>query len=430
MSDTEAARTPHPRQHPPFPSPLAVHWQHDPSVCFLNHGSFGACPTRVLQAQTRLRNRMEAEPIRFFIEDSWDLLDRARGALGAFVGADPTEIAPVPNATYGVATVLHHLARSGALASGDEVVANDHEYPACLNNLRDVCAMVGARVNIAEVPFPIKSPDQAYDAIMARVTPRTKAALLSHVTSSSGLIFPIERLVKDLESRGIRTLIDGAHAAGFVPGLDLNRLGASYYTSNCHKWLCTPKGCAFLWVRKDRQSGFRPMVLSNNAEKPRPGRPQFLTEFDFVGTNDTTAFLVLPEAIEFMGEVMPGRDGVAGWPAVFEHNRGLTLRARRVICDALGVEPPAPESMIGNLSTLALPAHEAQRWSRLAARPSRHHDALQDALLDRWRIQVPIWSVAGKTRIVRISAQVYNSIGQYEYLADALVEELARERGM
>ena len=431
----------------PFPSPLAVHWQHDPSVCFLNHGSFGACPTRVLQQQVRLRNRMEAEPIRFFVEDAWGLLDRARGALGAFVGADASDIAPIANATYGVATVLHHLARSRVIGPGDEIVANDHEYPACLNNLRDVCAMVGASAVVAEIPFPISGPDEAYDAIMARVTPKTKAALISHVTSSSGLVLPIERMVRDLEARGVRVIVDGAHAIGMVPGLDLNRLGASYYTSNCHKWLCTPKGCAFLWVRRDRQAGdrggFRPLVLSNNAEKPRAGRPQFLTEFDFIGTNDITAFLAIPEAIEFMGGVMPGPDGGSGsgggggvggegggWPAVFDHNRSLTLRGRDAICGVLGVKPPAPDVMIGNLATIILPRHEEARMERLAARPSVYHDALQDALMERWRIQVPIWNVASRHRTVRISAQVYNAIGQYEYLAHALAEELARERSV
>lgn len=410
---------------PPFPSPLAVHWQHDPSVCFLNHGSFGACPTRVLQAQTRLRNRMEAESIRFFVEDSWGLIDRARNALGTFVGASPADIVPVPNATIGVATVLHHLARTGVLGAGDEVLANDHEYPACLNNLRDVCRMVGASAVVTRVPFPIRSEDEVFDAIMAGVTPRTKAALISHVTSSSGLILPIGRLVAALEARGIRTIIDGAHAAGFVEGLNLGGLGASYYTSNCHKWLCTPKGCAFLWIRSDRQEGFRPLVLSNFAEKPKPGRPRLHTEFDFVGTNDITAFLVLPEAIEFMGSVLPG-----GWPAVYEHNRALTRAGRDAICGALSVEAPAPDRMIGNLATITLPAHDEATRRRLSQRTSVHHDALQDELMKRWRIQVPIWSVADGPRTVRISAQVYNSIGQFEYLARALASELERERSV
>jgi len=412
-----------PDRHPPFPSPLAVHWQHDPSICYLNHGSFGACPTVVLHAQQRLRNRMEAEAVRFFVEDYWPLMDRARAALASFLNARAQDFAPVTNATQAVATVLHHLARTGALKAGDEVLANDHEYPACLNNLRDVCAMVGAAPVTVEVPFPVGGPDQVYDAIMARVTPRTRAALLSHVTSSSGLILPVDRLVRDLEERGVRTIIDGAHAAGFVRGLDLPKLGASYYTSNCHKWLCAPKGSAFLWVREDRQKNFRPMVLSNFAEKPMPGRAPFLTEFDYVGTGDPTPFMTIPDAIDFMGKVLPG-----GWPEVFDRNQSLLLQGREILCRELRVEPPAPESMLGNLCTIRLPEQPEAVRAKLAARQSKYHDALQEALIERHRIQVPVWSVAGKGRTIRISAQVYNSVGQYEYLAAAVGEELARER--
>ncbi|QYK48276.1 MAG: aminotransferase class V-fold PLP-dependent enzyme [Phycisphaeraceae bacterium] len=407
----------------PLPSPLAVHWQHDPSVCFLNHGSFGACPTRVLQAQVRYRNRMEAEPIRFFVEDSWDLLDRARAALATFVGAHATDLVPIPNATIAVATVLHHLARTGFLGAGDEVLANDHEYPACLNNLRAVCAMVGAAPVIAPIPFPIRSADQAFDAIMSRVTPRTKAALISHVTSSSGLILPVERLVAALEARGVRTIIDGAHAIGMLPDLNLNTLNASYYTSNCHKWLCTPKGCAFLWIRGDLQHNFRPLVLSNFAEKPKPGRPPLHTEFDFVGTNDITPFLTIPDAIEFLSTLISG-----GIPALQSHNRAMTLRGRDAICTRLSIQPPAPDDMIGSICTLILPPHDPARRASLSTRPSAYHDALQDSLLSRWRIQVPIWSVADGPRTVRISAHAYNAPGQFEYLAAALEAELARER--
>ncbi len=412
-----------PDRHPPFPSPLAVHWQLDPSICYLNHGSFGACPTAVLHAQQRLRNRMEAEAVRYFVEEYWGLLDRARAALGAFLNARAQDFAPVTNATLAVATVLHHLARTGAIMAGDEILANNHEYPACMNNLRDVCGMVGATLVPVTIPFPVAGPEQVYDLIMARVTSKTKAALISHVTSSSGLILPLDRLVPELERRGIRTIIDGAHAAGFVRGLDLTKLGASYYTSNCHKWLCAPKGSAFLWVREDRQKNFRPMVLSNFAENPKPDRAQFLTEFDFVGTSDMTPFMAIPDAIEFMGKVF--RDG---WPAVFDHNRALLLKGREIVCRELKVEPPAPESMLGNLCTIRLPEQPEAIRAKLAARKSKYHDALQEALIERHRIQVPIWSVAGKGRTIRLSAQVYNSIGQYEYLAAAVGEELARER--
>lgn len=415
-----------PTTHPPFPSPLAVHWQHDPSVVYLNHGSFGGCPTAVLHAQQRCRNRMEAESIRFFVEDLWDLLDRARVVLAAFVHCSPTEIVQIPNATIAVATVLRHLADTGYLKSGDEIIAPDHEYPACLNNLRRICSLTGAKVVGVEIPFPLKRPQQVVDAVLSKVTSRTKAALISHVTSSSGLVLPLEQIVPELERRGIRTIVDGAHAVGMLPSVNLTTLGASYYTSNCHKWLCTPKGCAFLWVRPDLQEGFRPLALSNFAEKPRAGRAQFVTEFDYVGTQDFTAFMAIPEAVAFMGSLFPG-----GWTDVMKHNRELCLAGRDALCRALDVEAPAPDSMIGSICTLFLPAHEPGLQARVLSRPSRHHDAMQEALMQRHRIEVPLWSVpAPVRRTVRISAQVYNSIGQYEYLAGALAEELERERAV
>jgi isopenicillin-N epimerase len=403
-------------------SPLASHWAHDPSIVFLNHGSFGATPRVVLAAQSRLRDQLESEPVAFFVEHITGLLDATRHALGAFLNTDPMCIAPVANATVGVATALHNL----TLAPGDEILVNDHEYPACVNNARHVAAMRGAKVVSAEIPFPITSPDAVFDAIMAKVTPRTRVALISHVTSSSGTILPVERLIPELHRRGVETLIDGAHAPGFTP-VDFSALKPTYYTANCHKWICSPKGSAFLYVDASKRDGFRPIVLSNNAEKPRPGRAQFLTEFDYVGTSDQTAFLTIPDAIAFMNNLIPG-----GWPALMEANRRLLLEGRRILCDALSIAPPVPESMLGCLCTLPLPAHAPDVQARVVARPSGrgYHDALQDVLLEKWKIQVPLWNVAGKTRVFRISAQAYNTREQYEYLARALREELAAEANL
>jgi isopenicillin-N epimerase len=246
------------------------------------------------------------------------------------------------------------------------------------------------------------------------------------VTSPSGMILPLERIVPELEGRGIITIVDGAHAPGFVPGLDIAGPGCSFYTANCHKWICSPKGSAFLFIRRDRQAGFRPLALSNNAEKPRPGRKHLHTEFDYVGTTDPTAQLSIPAALKAMGSMVPG-----GWPEVVRRNHALVLRGRDMICRTIGVQPPAPDAMLGSLSTIFLPPHEPARHARLMARPSRHHDALQDRLVDRHRIQVPVWAVPGESRrLIRISAQLYNSIGQYEYLAAALAEELEAERGV
>lgn len=425
MTTTQTAARPASSATLPAPSDLARHWTLDPGTVYLNHGSFGACPRAALDAQSRYRADLEREPVRFFVEKLQGLMDAARAGLGAFLRCRPQDLALLPNATTAVATVLRNL--EPTLKPGDELLGNTHEYPACMNSMRRTAAATGAIVTTAELPFPVRSPDEVAAAIMAKVTPRTRLVLISHITSSSGYIVPVDRFVSELEKRGIQCLVDGAHAAGSLASLNLSTLGASYYTANCHKWLCTPKGSAFLHVREDHQKTFRPLALSNNAEKPKPGRAQFLTEFDYIGTTDPTAFLAIPDTMSTVAAMVPG-----GWPEVMRRNHDLLLRGRDIVCKALGVKPPVPDAMLASISTIPLPSHPADLQSRLSARPSRYHDALQDILLDRHKIQVPLWFTtpagAPPVRVLRISAQLYNSVAQYEYLARVLVDELAAER--
>lgn len=403
----------------PEASEFARFWRLDPSVVMLNHGSFGACPSAVLEAQSRVRDRMEAEPVRFFVEELEGLLDEARAALGRFVGAAPEGLAMVSNATIAVSTVLENT----ALGPGDEVLINDHEYPACVNAFAHAAAKRGASVRRVELPFPVRDPERVVEAILGGVTDRTRLVLISHVTSPSGMVLPIERIVPMLEARGVACLVDGAHAPGFIP-LEVDRLGASYYTGNCHKWICAPKGAAFLHVREDRRAGFRPLALSVSAEREREDRSKFLVEFDYVGSQDYSASIVVGEAIRVVGGMLDG-----GWAAVRDRNRSVALRGRDVLCERLGVEPCVPDSMLGSMATVRLPPVHERTRQRLSARPTKYHDALQDALIRNHLIQVPITSVgAGGHRCVRISMHLYNSEAQVRYLADALAVELERER--
>ncbi len=386
-------------------------WPLDPSLVFLNHGSFGSCPRPVLEFQRELRDRMEREPITFFVRDLESLLDAARDSLAGFVGADPQDLVGIGNATAGVNTVL----RSLQFRPGDELLVTDQEYNACRNALDFAAQRAGARVVVAPVPFPVRRAGQVIEAIMERVTPRTRLAMLDHVTSQTGLVLPVKTLVRELHHRGVETLIDGAHAPGMVP-LNLRDLGAGYYTGNCHKWLCAPKGAAFLHVRRDLQSFIRPLVISHGANSPRSDRSRFLIEFGWTGTSDPTAFLAVPKAIDFMGSLSP-----EGWPALRRRNRDLALAARRVLGRSLGIQAPSPDSMIGSLAALPIP--DAAELT--VPKSPLYVDALQEALLTRHGIEVPVipWP-APPRRVLRISAQLYNHLGHYEQLAAALKAEL------
>jgi isopenicillin-N epimerase len=392
---------------------FARHWGLDPEVTFLNHGSFGACPIPVLEAQDRLRRQMEAQPVLFLHREGEAMLDRARQELAGFLGADADGLVSVPNATAGVNTVL----RSFPLSPGDELLVTDHEYNACRNALNGTAARTGAVVVVAPLPFPLDSPDAILEAILARVTPRTRLALLDHVTSSTALVLPVERIVRGLQAHGVAVLVDGAHAPGMIP-LDLDALGAEFYAGNCHKWLCAPKGAAFLWVRADRRAEVRPIVTSHGANSPRTDRSRFRLEFDWTGTSDPTPFLCVPEAIRFLGRLRPG-----GWPEHLAANHALALRGGEILRRALGVPACCPEEMIGSMVTLPLP--DAPPGS---LDPMLLIDALQSRLLERFRIEVPIilWPTWSQ-RWVRISAQAYNREEQYQHLGRALVELLGEE---
>lgn len=385
-------------------------WPLDPSIAFLNHGSFGSCPRAVLEFQRQLRERLERQPITFLVRELEGLLDQARTALAAFVGAEAADLAFVPNATAGVNTVL----RSLRFQPGDELLATDHGYNACNNALKFAAEQWGARAIVVSIPFPLKSAGQVIEAILSRVTARTRLAMLDHVTSPTGMILPIERLVRELADRGIETLVDGAHAPGMLP-LQLGELGAAYYTGNCHKWICAPKGAGFLHVRRDLQKSIRPLVISHGANSRRSDRSRFLIEFGWTGTGDPTAALSVPEAIRFMGSLLPG-----GWPAIMHRNRALALAARAMLCDALNIPTPCPEEMMGALAAVPIPdaADDTPPVSPL------YLDPLQDRMLAKHGIEVPVapWPAPPK-RVLRVSAQLYNSLPQYERLASALKKE-------
>jgi isopenicillin-N epimerase len=387
-------------------SPFRARWSLDPKIVFLNHGSFGACPTEVLQVQAELRARLESEPVRFLVREYEPLLDEARATLAAFLDADAKNLAFVPNATAGVNTVL----RSLRFAPGDELLTTNHEYNASRNALDWVSSRWGTRVVVAQLPWPHPTPASLLEAVLAHVTPRTRLVLVDHISSQTALVFPLKELVRALRERGVETLVDGAHGPGQVP-LSLRELGAGYYTGNCHKWLCAPKGAAFLHVREDLQPGLKPLSVSHGHNSKRQDRSRFRLDFDWTGTSDPTPALCVPHSLRFMGGLLPG-----GWPALMADNRAKALAARRLLCERLGVEPHSPEEMVAAMATVPLPD-----GFPIEPPPPLYLDPLQDRLFYEHHIEVPVvaWPQAPR-RHLRVSAQVYNTHIEYQVLAEAL----------
>lgn len=384
-------------------------WLLKRDIIFLNHGSFGSCPAAVLDFQNQIRAKMESEPVQFFVRELEGLLDEARAKIAEFLNGNADCLVFVPNATYGVNCVLN----SFKFAPGDEILITNHEYNACKNVANFVAQKQGAKVVIADVPFPIKSEDQILESIFASVSERTRLIMIDHVTSPTALVFPVEKIVNRAKKMGIPVLIDGAHTAGMLP-VNLKELDADFYTGNCHKWLCSPKGAGFLYVKENWIDMIRPIAISHGANSTRTDRSRFLIEFGWTGTFDPSAYLSVPFSIEYVASLVNG-----GWQAIMERNHALALAARDLICEHLGIEKPCPDEMIGSMAAFRI-------WDSPAKEPPKtalYSDALQNKLLEKYKIEVPVapWENYPQ-RTLRISAQLYNYLEQYEILAKALKE--------
>ena len=386
-------------------------WLLQDGVLHLNHGSFGATPASVLEAQQRVRSRMEANPTKYFLGGDYQReLDSARRVVANFVGGDEAGLVFVNNATAGVNAVLRSL--EPTLAPGDEIVVTDHEYNACRNAATVSASRTGARVVTAGVPFPLEKSQQVLDAVLVAVTQRTRILMIDAVTSATGLVVPIAEIAAALEP-DVRVLVDAAHAPGMID-FNVSELGASYVTANCHKWMCSAKGAGFLWVREDRRSDVYHSVISHGYNGGWPsGGGRFHAQFDWTGTDDPSAWLTVPDALTAVEAMHPD-----GWPGVRRAIRELCLDGRRMLLDALGIDPPAPDNMVGAIASVPVP-------------PANHSgteifDPLMAALEHRHGIQVPVFTwPAPPERLLRISAHLYNDESQYRRLAEALTAELS-----
>jgi isopenicillin-N epimerase len=370
----------------------------DPDVIFLNHGSFGACPVEVMAQYQRRQLEMERNPVEFLGRRSAELLAHSRAVLANQIGANPEHLVYLSNATTGVNSV----ARSIPLRPDDEIVTTDQEYGACDNTWNFVCQHTGARYVPVEIPLPLRV-EEFTRRIWNAVTPRTRVIFLSHITSTTGLIFPVAEVWQRARQAGILTLIDGAHAPGHIP-LNIDEIGADFYTGNCHKWLCAPKGAAFLHVRPEHHPlidapvvswGYSANITGHTGFDAYTGSTQLERRLQWQGTRDIAAFLSVPAAIEFQAK--------HGWDRIRQDCHGLAARTLERICDMTGLQAIGRDGDFGQMVAIPVPAMDPL--------------LLKETLFDRYRIEIPITSHKDQL-FIRLSIQGYNSVNE----ADALVE--------
>ena len=385
---------------------MREHFLLDPDVVFLNHGSFGACPRPVFEELQRWQLAMERNPVEFLARRSAGLLRAARQRLALYLGAEVDDLVFVPNATTGVNTVAQSLAHSLALQPGDEVLTTDHEYGACDATWQHVCERAGAVYRRVPILLPFEAQGLVA-RLMAAVTPRTRLIFLSHITSATALIFPVAALCAAARERGVRTLVDGAHAPGQI-GVNLAELGADFYTGNCHKWLCAPKGAAFLHVRPEHQAAVHaPVVSWGYVAGDDGGSPASLDAYvgttplerrlQWQGTRDIAAWLSVPAALDFLA--------AHDWPARRAecHTRALALQAR--VGARNGLQPIARDEDFAQMVPIPVRCDEPE--------------ALRARLFEQHRIEVPVTQHAGQV-FVRVSVQAYTSDAELQVLENAL----------
>jgi isopenicillin-N epimerase len=373
------------------------HWDLDPDFLTVNHGSFGATPRPVLDAQRAWQHAMERQPSRFMNTVLPAALRTAAAVLAGFLGANPDDLVFVDNATTGCNAVL----RSLALQPGDNVLVLSHAYGAVRNTARFVTEQAGAHIVEAPMSLPDPTPDAIVAAVTATLTPRTRLAVIDHITSASALVLPAAAITAACHAAGVPVLIDGAHAPGQID-LDLTAINADWYVGNCHKWLCAPKGCAFLHARRDRQAGLHPTVISHGLDK------SFLAEFDWTGTTDPSRFLAITDALAF--------HAARGGPALRQRNRDLAAAGARLLAQRLNTQLGATGPMAGAMATIRLPVADPTPDHALAIR-----QALMKAGTD-----APVHALDGALWL-RISAFAYNALEDYARLAEIVAETLREQ---
>lgn len=385
-----------------FGREMRAHWAFDPDVTYLNHGTVGVVPTRVLAAQQAIRDEIERQPSAFLLREVSGLVGMPREAptrmrqaaaeVARFIGARAPDVVFVDNATTGANAVL----RSFPISSGDEILLTDHNYGATAKIAAFVARERHARVRTVTVPYPAFDAERLVESITSAIGPQTRIAVIDHVTSETGLIFPLAEIARRCRDRGVAVLADGAHAPGML-ALDVPSLGVDWYTANLHKWAHAPRSCGFLWAAGDRQAGLHPAVISWGLDQG------FTAEFDWVGTRDPSPWLAAPEGLRFLDEL--------GFADLRKYNHTLAWTGAAQVADVWNTRVELNSSDVGSMICVPLPA----RLGTTATDAAR----LRDALLFEDRIEVQVH--ARQDRLwTRLSAQVYNDSSDFDRLARAV----------
>jgi isopenicillin-N epimerase len=382
-----------------MPRDLKPHFLLDPDVIFLNHGSFGACPRPVFAEYQRWQLELERQPVEFLARRITALMAEARARLADYLGAAADDVIYFPNPT----TAMNMAAGNLDLKPGDEILTTDHEYGAMDRTWRFICNQTGARYIQRPIPLPLTSAEKFVESFWGGVTARTRIIFISHLTSPTALIFPVKEICRRAREAGLLSLIDGAHAPGQL-SLNLTELGADVYVGACHKWLCAPKGSAFLYARREVQARLYPLVVSWGWESAAPGASPFVDWHEWQGTRDMAAFLATPAAIDFQAE--------HDWETVRAESHRLASATRQHLNALTGLPPLCPDSpdWFGQMAAIRLPASTDVDW-------------LKERLYADYRIEAPVFRWNDQP-LIRVSFQGYNSPAEAEALVQALEELL------
>lgn len=367
----------------------------DENVIFLNHGSYGACPRKVFRIYQDFQNELEQQPVEFLSRRAPEFLAEARKELAEYLNIGANDVVYFPNPT----TAINMVVRSLNLQPGDEILTTDHEYGAMDRTWRFICQKTGAKYITKSIPLPVTSHADFVGTFWSKVSSRTKVIFLSHITSPTALIFPVEEICMRARQYGILSIVDGAHSPGQIP-LDLNLIGADIYTGACHKWLCAPKGAAFLYAHPDIQPILDPLVVSWGYEAENPGPSQYIDYHEWQGTRDLAAFLSVPSAIRFQQE--------NSWHQVRASCHEFARQARDQINTITDLEPICPDTpdWFAQMVAVRLPKNI-------------NPEALREHLINEYHIEVlaHYWN---DQPLMRICFQAYNRQSDLDALLAAL----------